>query len=34
MSGGGDHRRLREEAKRKLVSRRGHSVRKYRASRL
>ena len=31
---GGGHRRLCEEAKRRLVSRRGHSVRKYRASRL
>ena len=34
VSSGGDHRRLKEEAKRRLVSRIGHSVRKYRASRL
>ena len=27
-SSGGDHRRLKEEAKRRLVSRKGHSVRK------
>ena len=31
---GGDHRRLKEEAKRRLVSRKGHSVRNNRASRL
>ena len=34
MCGGSGHRRLREEAKRRLVSRSGLSVRKYRASRL